>query len=260
MPIANEHRVLFISPWMTGEGERLQSPYYLSATPQERALIHEALAHIAASGAKEMALIYSDNAYSIGHQEVVKDELRGNYPSLKIVFESKPAQDAVDYRTDLAKVQASGADALYAVMATGLGASTVVRQSKDLGLALPIYMPFSAISQLKPEERTGGQIDGVLYPVSKDYDRTAEFNAKYKARFGMEPAAITGATAYDMTALVLQAIDNGAKTPEEVAKYLRNVKDYRGYSNMISFGTDGHVQPGPVELREVKGDSFTVVE
>lgn len=260
VPIANEHKTLFISPWMTGENARQQSPYYFSATPQERTLIRKVLGHIASSGATKIALIYSDNAYSVGHQEVIKDELSKNYPNLELVFESSPAQDTTDYRTDLVKARASGAEALYAVMATEFGADTVTRQSKELGATYSIYMPFSAISQISAEDRAKGQMDGVMYAVSKEYDRAAEFNAKYEARFGKKPAALSGATTYDMTMLVFKAIDNGAKTPEDVASYLRSVKDYRGYSNLISFGADGHVLPGPAELRQVKGDSFTVVE
>ena len=55
-------------------------------------------------------------------------------------------------------------------------------------------------------------------------------------------AAISAAISYDMTTLVIEAIENGASTSDEIKDYLMGIEDYEGYSNTINFNANGMVE------------------
>ncbi|MBI3572356.1 ABC transporter substrate-binding protein [Candidatus Kaiserbacteria bacterium] len=260
VPIATTDHTVFISPWMTGEGESFQSPYYFSMTPSERGQVRAVLAYMVKHSLNKIALISSNNAWSIGLEAIIKDEITHDYPSVTIVFESNPPQDSTDYRTDLLKIKTLGVDAIYALMATSQTGEAFVNQYKQLASKAPLFMPTSAVTSISADTAARTNLNGIFYPSWQDYSRTAEFNQKYKKRFGVEPAAITGATTYDATTLVLQAIKSGAQTSEQVIAYLKAIKKYSGYSGVISFDETNHVVTQAVELRQVSSSSYVVVE
>ena len=76
------------------------------------------------------------------------------------------------------------------------------------------------------------------------------------ARFGKESSAISAATAYDMTTLILMAIKNGARTSSEIRDSLLDVKDYEGYSNTINFDEKGQVSVPTEEIliKRIRGN------
>ena len=45
-PISVDKKILFISPWMTGEGECMRSEYYFSGTPSDRSQIRRMLEYM----------------------------------------------------------------------------------------------------------------------------------------------------------------------------------------------------------------------
>ena len=64
---------------------------------------------------------------------------------------------------------------------------------------------------------------------------------KYKKRFGKEVGAISAAATYDMTTIVLNAIKNGARTSEDIIKYLETMQPYDGYSGLITYDEKGRL-------------------
>ena len=139
-----------------------------------------------------------------------------------------------------------------------INANSFVKQLRDAKKDLPVFMPLSNALLLNEEVLPTDSLENIFFTKEKDSKRSEEFNRRYKERFGVEPAAISGATTYDMTTLVLKAIGEGAKNTEGVIEYLKNVKEYEGYLNKIQFGLDGHVMFGEVEIRKVK-DLFNKV-
>lgn len=257
IPVAENAKSLVISPWMVSEGSSVSSDNYLSATPSERAQVRAVLARMNARKDK-IALVYSKNAWALGLHAVVEDELK-NFVDVVVVYETQHAADSVDYRSALTEMQVRGVTAIFAVVSAGAASEAFISQYRTLGVG-DLYLPYSVYSQLVFAYQDDGLLNGVLFPAGVTYERTQEFNAKYKARFGAEPAAISAATAYDMTTLVLKAIDEGAQSAADVRAYLAQVNGYRGYSGVIEFGADGHVVPGTVELRQVTSTGSVVVQ
>lgn len=256
-PLADEERILFISPWMTGEQEWVNSKYYFSATPSERIEISELIDHMKENSVENIALVYSNNAWAFGTIDIFKDEIRKGGSGISIIDEFKENQDTTDYRTTISKIKALNPDALYVVIATDIGQETFSKQLREQQAEYQLYIPFSRGDFIVSSESNYG-ID-IIYPATKEYKNSQLFNEKYEARFGRSPAAISAATTYDMTTLVLMAIKEGARTTEDVRKYLLKIKDYDGFSNLINFNERGQAASKEVELRQITKEGFDIL-
>jgi branched-chain amino acid transport system substrate-binding protein len=253
VPIADKEGIPIISPWMTDERIISSSKHYFSATPSERDQMKTLVKHMRQSGIKNIGLINTNNAWSLGVSAIFQDELDGT--GINIVRMITNNHGHPDFRTELTKLKSDDIDALM-VLAGFDVVESLMKQIIDFGFTEQIYMPFSIGSTFEdPSLAEEG-----IYVAPKRYERTEEFNEKYKDRFGEEPSAISAATTYDMTTLVLNAIKEGAKTSEDIREYLANVKDYEGYSNVITFDENGQVAHEEVELRHIQGGKSVVIE
>ncbi len=259
-PIGNTANVPVISPWMASEFEWSKLPYYFSATASERFQVKEVLDYMVKSGHKKVALYSNVSSWSDNLAAVVKQEVKDNYKDLSIVFESKTNEGISDYRTELLKLKNSDADVIYAVISGGSKPEVFARQTKELGINLPIFMPVGSIQSLLSNQAGASIGDGIYYPADKVYVKTSEFNDKYLKRFGTLPSAISAATSYDMTMLVIDAIKSGAKNGEDIKNYLNSVDNYVGYSNVIKFNEYGQQSFQDTELRQIRGGSYVMVE
>ena len=253
MPVADENKILFISPWITIEQEwTTKSPYYFKATPSDRNGIRGIIADLQKKGLKKIVLLYSNNTWSFGYINIIKDELK-KVKDIVVLEELKTNQDTNDYRTEIAKIRSLKPDALWFAISTDDGHGVFSKQMVEQGVGLPLYVYEGRVTSSILQDRFGQYIIGQLYPSTKKYRRMEEFDEKFEKRFGRKSGAISGATAYDMTTLVLMAIKNGAKNTKDIRSYLLNVKDYDGYSNKISFDKDGRVvAPEEIVIKRVE--------
>ena len=259
LSIAKEKKIIIISPWMSGEYEWVKSPYFFSMTPSDRSTVKLSLEHIKKSGKKNIALIYNNNTWSVGIANIVKNELDNNFKDLNLVVDIKPVANNSDYRSDILKIKDSKTDAIFAIIDGSSNPDAFARQLKELKVNLPTYIPPADVDVIKANKKRSESGNGLYYAVIKDYDKTKEFNQKYKNRFGKEPVSLSAATTYDITTILLKAMKNGVKSTD-VSKYLHNIKDYVGYSGIINFNDMGMVISGPVELRQIEGDSYKVIQ
>lgn len=258
-PVADEKKVLFISPWMSGEGGCIKADYFFSATPSERSQIRKLLEYMQKQNDNKIVLVYSNNAWSLGSVEIIKDELKSK-PEIEIVEEFALNQDSIDYKTEIAKIKEIDPDAIYAIIATDNSHGVFAKQLSELEANYQVYVPFSRGENDVISENFGEFIQGMIYPAPKEYKNMQDFRNKYEAKFGKPPIAIGAATTYDMTTLVLEAIKSGAKTTDEIREYLLNVKDYEGYSNLINFNEDGRLASEDVLIKQINGENPTILE
>ncbi len=258
-PIADETKTVFISPWMNSETDWAQTPYYFSGTPSERSQQKALIQYMKKAGDINIALVYSNNSWSLSNIKIFKEEVAKD-PSFKIAGEFIVNQDALDYRTEISKIKNLAVDAVFTIIATDDGQGLLNKQMKELGVNLPVYLSQSRAES--PVLRSGFSqyIEGMVYGAPKAYEKAGLFEKKYEERFGKKPGAISAATAYDMTTLVLAAIKEGATNSEEIKNYLENVKDYEGYSNKITFNESGQVASEEVEIRKLTKEGFVTVE
>jgi branched-chain amino acid transport system substrate-binding protein len=210
-------------------------------------------------GHDRIVLAYTNNAWSLNVASVIKDESAKN-GGMTVVEEFLVSQDSADFRTELTKVKNLAPDAVFAVFATDDSQGLWSKQAEELGLISPTYIPFSRAESQVLRDRFAPYISGMVYPASKAHIRGDEFAQKYEARFGKLPGAISAAISYDMTTLVLNAIKEGAKTPDDIRDYLENVRDYNGFSNVITFNADGQVASEEVVVKQITDDGYKIIQ
>ncbi len=256
-PISVEKKVVFVSPWMTSE--EIKSDYYFTMTPSERSQIRKLGDYMARQGVRTVVVIAAINAWALGNVKVFKDEIEKG-GKIKIVDEFEIDQEAVDYRTEILQIKKLNPDALYTVLPTDNGQGTLHQQLQELDAKYPVYLPHSRAESPIFVENFAKFANGAIYSAPEKYKNIEQFNEKYQARFGKLPGAISAATAYDATMVVLDAIKKGARTSEEIRTYLLNVKDYDGYSNLIRFNEDGQQDFEDVIIKQISGNTSVVLE
>lgn len=247
--VAEAKKVPFISPWAATEQDWVKSPYYFSATPSERPHIKKIIEYMVSQNIKTIALVGTNNAWSLENIEVFKDELAKT--SISIVDEFKFNPEQRDFRTELLVLKSKKPDAIYAPIAAGNQSGPTFKQIADIGIKSKLYAPESMGQDSVIRKDFGAYVETMIYYIPKKYKNINIFVEKFEKRFGRKPTTRTAATSYDMTTLVLKAIDEGAKTPEEITNYLSKVKDYEGYSNLITFNEHGQLVTEEVELIQI---------
>lgn len=259
-PIAENRKMLFISPWLTTEPAWLkEANYYFSGTASERSLLRHLIEYMSKQKVKKIVIIYSNNEWSFGNVDIFKEEVK-KFTEIEIIEEFKVAQEANDFKTEITKVKELQPDAIYAVISTDSDQGILNKQLRELSANYPVYLPYSRAESSVLMETYGDVMDGAIYADLKEYKNMKIFNEKYEARFGKKPSAISAATAYDMTMLVLEAIKNGATTTDQIREYLINKKDYEGYSNLITFNEFGQVTAEDTVIKQIDGKTYKVLE
>lgn len=257
-PISTDKKVLFISPWMTVGFDSNHLNYFLTGTPSERGELRKLIEYIVKQERKKIVLVYSNNAWSFANIAVFKDELEKN-GNLAIAAEFKINDEDKDYRTEILKIRDLHPDAIYTAIATDDGQGIFNKQLKELNINVPLYLTYYRAESAVFLENFAQYSEGAVYAVPKPYPQMEAFTQKYEARFGKKPGAISAATAYDMTTLVLKAIQSGAWTSEQIRDYLLSLKDYEGYSNTITF-KEGHVASEEVVIKQIHDGKTVIVE
>lgn len=253
-PLAYNGDILFLSPWMTGDDEWVAAPYYFTATASERHQLQALARHMAAAGDTDIVVVYARNAWSEGNANT----FRSVAEKLTIVQEFSVDEQTMDYRTLLKRIQALQPDGIYVVLPTDSGQAIFNKQYYELGLQMQLYIPFSRAESDVLQQEHAEYSKGIIYPAPAEYERAEIFRAKYEERFGETPGAISAATAYDLTTLVLEAMRAGARTPDEVRNHLMNAS-HEGYSNMVAFNTRGQLATETVVIKRTNGTTPEIV-
>lgn len=248
--VADNHKIPFISPWAATEKDWVKTPYYFSATPSERSHTRRIIEYMVSNNTKTLAVLMTNNAWSLEHVDIFKDELAKT--DISIVEELKFNPEQKDFRTEIIRLKAKNPDALYTPIAAGNQAGPLFKQIAELDLNSQLYAPESVGQDQSVRSQFIDYMDGLIYYIPRKYKNTDEFIDKFENRFGRKPVTRTAATAYDMTTLVLMAVDGGAKTPDNIKDYLLDVKDYDGYSNNIRFNEYGQLATEGVDLIQIK--------
>lgn len=136
----------------------------------------------------------------------------------------------------------------------------LTKQKKEIGLEIDHYSPFSNAENDDFVETYPTLAKDIIYPAPEKHVRADEFAEKYAERFGAPPTAISAATAYDMTTLVLAAIEDGARTADDIRDYLLDLNAYNGYSNTITFNEYGQVASEEVVIKKLDGKNSIILE
>ncbi len=252
-PIADEKKVIIISP--SGGTVPMPSPYFFDVWPTERQEVIPLVPHMKQSKHTRIAVVYSQNDWSVSMRDNFVDEASGN--SIEVVKEFTTSPDESDFRTIILELKQLPIDAVYAPFAFYPSQGAFSKQAKELNLSLPVYSSSGTENPVLLEAYP--EIEGTVYPYPFRDEKEQEFLRKYEQRFNSPPAP-SAAYAYDSVRLVAEALAFGATTSDAIATYLRSVKDYQGVSNRITFDENGRVTEKPHIIKTIRDGKFKEIK
>jgi branched-chain amino acid transport system substrate-binding protein len=248
-PIANAKKVpivgSFIDPRVTvgQDGKAQPAMFLMQPSSIQYAEIMGGYA-VEKLNLKKIAILYDQsNAFSVSLIQPFKDYVQSIGGT--IVIEQVYAKGDKDFKTQLSKIKASGADGLYAPNYIQDLVITV-KQRKQVGLDIPIVggldfaPPFAGLVN-DPEAASN------LYFANNFSDsepQLTEVRSAYKAKFNEEPVnkAYLG---YDKIMIIADAIKKtDAQKPEDVMKGLSQVKNFQATTGLITISPDKHQPVG----------------
>lgn len=202
-------------------------------------------------GKKQLAVLTSndENGKSAAAAAIKTLERAG----LKPVTQEEYAVGDKDTSGQLLKIRSTNADG---IMHWGdqAGMAIVIRQAKQLGVTLPMVSATLTADTLKV--LTDDELDGQylayrsLTWISTD-PQTKAFQDAYKKKYNKDSDEYAG-NGYDAVMLIAQAVEKGAKTSEDIHKYLATVKDYKGVTE-THFADANNQLSHSMEIARFKG-------
>ena len=178
-------------------------------------------------GLKKGAIFYDQsNAYAVASVEAFEEIWKGLGNEI-VVTQTCNSTDQ-DYKTQLNKIKASGADFIFCPIAT-TQLVLLANQASQLGMKLPYVgamdMADPFLSLINTPEDVTAYFEAVADMSS---DRVANLNAAYKEAYG-EAAQVKSVNGYDAMYILKAAIEAaGSSDPEAIRNALENdIKDLK---------------------------------
>jgi branched-chain amino acid transport system substrate-binding protein len=217
--------------------------YFFRTCPRDDEQGKVGAATVKKSGAKRVALLHDNSAYSKGLAEEINAILKAE--KANVVFYEALTPKEQDYSAILTKLKNATPDLVFF---TGYypEAGLLLKQKRQMGWSVP-FVGGDAINNPDLVKIAGKEAaEGFMFlspPVPKDLD-TAEaraYVASYQKKYGEAPASIYGVLAGDGFRVVTAAIA-GAKSTKaaDLRAYLTGkLKDFPGLTGKISFNEKG---------------------
>lgn len=183
---------------------------------------------------KKIGVIYEETDYAKGLKLSLDKYLEGS--GIEIVSESF-VSDAVDVRTQVAKLQNAELDLLFISPQTVTNADKVLKQMAEAGFKPKILFVndniIKASNLISEYPEILEDAVGADYVIAKG-DEALEFLGKYEEKYGEPcPQENICIAEYDAIKLLAEALKTG-ESVEDVKDYLKNA-EYEGISGIIQF-------------------------
>jgi len=249
-PITEGEQVLLVSPTAGAAAISQAGDFVFRVIELPDVHGKAAAARIGADVPTALLIANAANAQSYGNA------FRGNFTG-RIVHESTYNQNDLDFRTDIAKANAAGAEAFYLAISTAKDAGILVKQIRESGFTGTIV---SGVATDAKEffDAAGQYAEGTLITAPFFNPSTkagAAFNTRYKALTGNEGEGFA-ANGYDSMLLINGAIEKcGNEDTSCMRDFLYGTKEYEGSGGTLSFDMNGDVEK-PVTLKVARDGKF----
>jgi branched-chain amino acid transport system substrate-binding protein len=184
----------------------------------------------------KVAVVYVKNDWGQGIKDVFIDEFENL--GGEVVYESGVLQEETDFKTEIEKITATDAEALYFAVYPN-NAVSGFKQMEEYNFDLPII---GGDTLMGTEVTASGYGDGTIFIVSK-LDFPDDFAAKINAMEGYEDLDVNfGASlGYDAANILFEAIESAGTNNEAIRDALKETS-YAGVSSPhISFDEAGDI-------------------
>ncbi len=248
-PIANAQKVPMISPGSTSPKLTQDGgDYFFRTVPSDALQGSFGAKLVAEKGLKKLAVLYTNEDYGVGFDGVLKEE----FPKTggEVVASEAVELKSVDMRSQLTKIKASEADAIYIISNSPDTAAAALKQIKELDIKAQVFASEGLKSQDVVDGAQGGAEGMILSTVSAG---NQGFLEAHKEKFGEEPGPFA-AQAYDALQALGWVATEGAGTGEAIMNKLKEA-EFDGASGKIKFDDNGDIE-GNYDVFMVKDGEF----
>lgn len=220
-------------------------------------------------GITKIALLNADSPFGTSGREQL--EKRAADHGITIVSQQAFGNADQDMTPQLTRVRGTDAQAVV-IWATGPGQAIAVKNARQLGLDLPVYLSHAA-NDFNFVRLAGPAADGILIPSSKIYvtgslpDSDPQkavietFVKDYTAKYGKPPATFAG-NAYDAVMMLAEAMKTAGGERPAVRDAIEGLKDHVGVTAVYSYAPDDHfgAKADSVVMLTVKDGKFTLAQ
>lgn len=231
--------------------------------------------YLSSKDMKKIAIITVSNSFGQSGKNFL-ETLAKNY-GLQIVENQTYGPEDSDMKAQLTKIKGAKPDAIIC-WGTNPGPAYVVRNAKELGIAIPIFQSHG-VGNKKYIELAGNAVEETYLVGGKlliadtlpDTDPQKkvllDYGKKYTERFNEAPSTF-GGHAYDAIMMIINALDSGNITGTEkemkskLRDYVENVKGFVGISGIFNMSTEDHngLAEDCFSIIKVSGGKWTFVE
>jgi branched-chain amino acid transport system substrate-binding protein len=217
--------------------------YFFRTCPRDDEQGRVAAAAIQKAGAKKIALLHDNSAYSKGLADEINTILKQKAANVAFFDALTPKEQ--DYSATLTKLRAAGPDIVFF---TGYypEAGLLLKQKKQMGFNVP-FIGGDAINNPDLVKIAGKDAAAgfrfLSPPVPKDLDtpEAKAYVASYQKKYGEAPSSIYGVLAGDGFRVIAAAIQGSKSTKaDDLRTFLTTqLKDFPGFTGKIAFNQKG---------------------
>ena len=201
-----------------------------------------------------IAVLYSNNSSGVGTKDAFVPAMQA--AGGKIAAALSYELGATDFRTQLAKIKASGAKACYLIAFSSKEWADILNQAKQLGLSTQWYS-YSGIETDETLRLAGTAANGIIYSYPAYQGTRAlmdKFQDAYRAKHGTW-ADIYTVTSYDGMMMLASVMRKDGITATAIRDGLRRAGAYSGIFGEIRFNKKQYVDK-PLLLKTVRKQRF----
>jgi branched-chain amino acid transport system substrate-binding protein len=189
--------------------------------------------------AKKPAILHMQDDYGAGTAKLLEAELKKHGMGFVATETFSPRDN--DFSAQLLKIKNSGADLVVSVTYNRDGA-LILKQRRSLGIDLPFIgttamFAATTLDLVDPDDLKDVYAAGDVVLETRN-DASKDFVKRYAERWGFKPDPY-GASYYDATMMVVDAVKKGGADPEKLKEYFTNVKDWKGVAQDYWNSGDG---------------------
>ena len=216
-------------------------PLFFRTCPRDDAQGAAAAEAIVKGGFKKVALLHDKSSYAKGLADESRKALEK--AGVEIVFYDALTPGERDYTAILTKLKSATPDVVFF---TGYYPETgmLLRQKKEMGWDVPMMGGDAANHQDLVKIAGADAAKGYFFispPLPQDMDtqEARHFLEAYKARYQSVPVSVWAVVAGDAYKVIEAALAAGKTDPEDMAQWLKQLKDMPGLTGKLGFDEKG---------------------
>ena len=239
-PIAEQNKAILFSAFSSNPDITNAGDYVFRNSPSDLDVAQGYADFIVKNlGYKNIAILSENTDYSIGARAVFVQRVASD--GAKIVSDELFKQSERDFRTNIAKIKSSNADAIFLNPQAGVTGGTALKQLRNSGVITPIFGVF-VFSGKDAINAAGSAMNGLIYfdlPAFSS-EKGKIFANKFTVKYGKPSGSEYDAGArYDSVYITANALKKCSEDTNCIKKYFYNMNWYDGVVGKYKFDSNG---------------------